>query len=108
MFGLRRRKQSNRKQPPQRTARRLFHGVAIRPAETPCAAAAGLANVRYLADEAPMLPLADCSNPAGCRCTYEHFDDRRTQARRDSDVGMPPKSHPKDVRTGWGRRVTDG
>jgi len=55
-----------------------------------------------------MLPLSDCTNPAGCRCKYQHYDDRRTEARRESDVGLPMKNHPGDARNGVGRRVTDG
>jgi hypothetical protein len=94
---------------PIRTARKLFHGVSIQTDDPgACDAARGLANVRFLADEAPMLPLSNCSNPAGCRCKYQHYDDRRTEARRESDIGLPMKDHPNDARTGVGRRVTDG
>ena len=91
------------------TARRIFHGVAIIPdRNSPCEAVTALANVRYLADEAPMLPVAGCSNRGSCHCKYQHFDDRRTEARRESDIGMPVKNHPNDSRSGSGRRVTDG
>ncbi len=119
MFRLRKRKQSSgkiaktakskRSQSPIRTARKLFHGVSIQSEEFgACEAAQALENVRFLSDDAPMLPLSDCSNPAGCRCRYQHFDDRRTDARRESDVGMPTKDRPDNNRTGVGRRVTDG
>ena len=95
--------------PPVRTAKKLFHGVAIRAAEPGiCGAVDALDNVRFLADDAPALPLPGCSNPGDCRCKYEHFEDRRTQPRRDSDVGLPAKDHPDDLRQGVGRRVTDG
>ena len=94
---------------PIRTARKLFHGVSIQTDELDaCEAARDLENVRFLADDAPMLPLSGCSNPAGCRCKYRHYEDRRTEARRESDVGLPIKDHPNDARTGVGRRVTDG
>ncbi len=94
---------------PIRTARKIFHGVSIHPDEfSTCDAARKLKDVRFLADDAPMLPLSDCSNPAGCRCKYQHYDDRRTEARRESDVGLPMKDHPEDARDGVGRRVTDG
>ncbi len=36
------------------------------------------------------------------------FDDRRTQVRRQSDVGLPLKYFSYDIRQGVGRRVTDG
>ena len=102
-------KAARRRKTPIRTARKLFHGVSIQPNElSACQAALDLNNLRFLADEAPMLPLTDCSNPAGCRCRYQHYDDRRTEARRESDVGLPMKDHPNDARTGVGRRVTDG
>ncbi len=116
MFGLRKRRRSKdsrkgpsgRSQSPIRTARKIFHGVCISADEQEaCAAARELANVRFLADDAPMLPLKDCTNPSGCRCRYQHFDDRRTDARRESDIGLPVKDHPNDVRSGVGRRVTD-
>ena len=91
------------------TARRIFHGVAIIPGrDIHCEAVEALANVRYLADEAPMLPVAGCDCRPDCRCRYQHFDDRRTEARRESDVGLPMKDHPNDARSGYGRRVTDG
>ena len=99
----------SRSKTPIRTARKLFHGVSIHADGLgACEAARSLEKVRFLADEAPMLPLSDCSNPAGCRCKYQHYDDRRTEARRESDVGLPMKDHPNDARTGVGRRVTDG
>ncbi len=105
MFKLRKRKQRQ----PTRTPRKLFHGVSVTTGSGfSCQAADDLKNVRYLADEAPMLPLAGCSSPSECRCRYEHFDDRRTDARRESDVGLPMKDHPNDARSGFGRRVTDG
>jgi len=99
----------SRSQAQIRTVRKLFHGVSIHPDElNACDAARNLENVRFLSEEAPMLPLRDCMNPAGCRCKYQHYDDRRTEARRESDVGLPMKDHPDDARTGVGRRVTDG
>ena len=103
MFRLKKRKRI-----PVRTARQIFHGVAIKPGTGGCIAAQDLSRLRYLADDAPLLPLADCPNPAACVCTYEHFEDRRTLSRRDSDVGLPIKDHPRDIRSGVGRRVTDG
>ena len=120
MFGIKRqkRKPSGKAAPrngvrPRRssgpTARRIFHGVAIvADSQHACTAVGPLTGVRYLADEAPILPVQGCSNPAACRCKYQHFEDRRTDARRESDVGLPVKDHPNDARTGTGRRVTDG
>lgn len=115
MFGLKKRKRnddrrrtSSRSQSPIRTARRLFHAVCISTGEMDsCEAVKDLEGVRFLSEDAPMLPLRECTNPAGCRCKYQHFDDRRTDARRESDIGLPVKHYPNDVRDGAGRRVTD-
>ncbi len=91
------------------TARRIFHGVSIKASgDFPCTAAIDLRGRRFLADEAPPLPLNGCVDPQNCRCVYEHFDDRRTGLRRESDEGMPLKDYSKDMRDGVGRRVTDG
>ena len=112
MFGTKKsksKKPRKRKLPKARATREIFHGVAIEPGpEGPCQAVVDLVNVRYLADDAPMLPLNECSNPRGCNCTYQHFNDRRTQPRRESDVGLPVKDRPNEFRSGFGRRITDG
>ena len=49
-----------------------------------CAAVQAVAGQRFLSDEVPMLPLSGC-DANDCRCTYELFDDRRTDIRRASD-----------------------
>lgn len=49
-----------------------------------CAAVQAVAGQRFLSDEVPMLPLGGC-DANDCRCTYELFDDRRTDIRRASD-----------------------
>ena len=49
-----------------------------------CAAVQAVAGQRFLSDEVPMLPLRGC-DANDCRCTYELFDDRRTDIRRASD-----------------------
>lgn len=46
-----------------------------------CEAMRALAGKRFLKDEIPGLPLADCDRD-DCQCSYELFDDRRTQNRR--------------------------
>ena len=95
--------------PPVRTTYRVFHGVSISSRnQVMCNAAAELHDRRFLADEAPSLPLDACPTTSNCQCFCEHFDDRRTGLRRDSDDGLPGKVHPDDVRHGIGRRVTDG
>ena len=52
----------------------------------PCRAARAIAEERFLSEEAPTLPLADC-DAEQCLCVYRHFDDRRSDVRRMADIG---------------------
>ena len=110
MFRLRKPAKTIKPKIPAGASRQIFHSVSVVADPIDCCPAAQLiTKQRYLADDAPMLPLAACTNPQGCRCKYEHYDDRRTDSRRESDLGMPPKYYAeKEVRSGFGRRVTDG
>jgi hypothetical protein len=94
---------------PTATARlsHLFHGIAIEPGEDACQAARNLANERFLSDEAPHLPLDGCTTGASCRCVYRHYADRRTEVRREADLGLPPRMVRNENRNGAGRRITD-
>ncbi len=85
----------------------LFHGIAIEPCDDACNAAWDLAGERFLSEEAPRLPLEGCTRAPQCRCVYRHFSDRRTDVRRESDLGLPIRDIPHDQRDGRGRRVTD-
>ena len=76
-------------------------------AEKSCDAVAALEGQRFLSDEAPLLPLSDCDNPQGCKCVYEHFDERRDSLRREADIGLPVRMHLSEKRAGRGRRITD-
>jgi len=88
---------------------KLFHGVAVRPrGDDCCQAVDALGTQRFLSEDAPLLPLAECSNPQRCRCVYEHFDERRDNLRRETDIGMPVRLHADEKRAGHGRRITDG
>lgn len=92
------------------TVRQLFHGVAIEPTDGhACRAVLALSAQRYLAHEAPPFPLGDCDDPVSCRCKYRHYSDRRSDVRRETDIGLPPGPlRDEDARNGVGRRVTDG
>ncbi len=85
----------------------LFHGIEVIPGKRCCPAARALAKRRILSSEAPRLPLQACTNPNHCTCTYKHFTDRRTEARREWDIGLPERFRVDERRTGRGRRVTD-
>ena len=65
-----------------------YPGVEAMPGSSDCCAAVTvIAGRRLLTDEAPHLPLASCDQPK-CRCRYQQYDDRRTNARRDADIGI--------------------
>ncbi len=88
--------------------RKLFHGVALRSrAPDACCAMTELEGQRFLSEEAPLLPLAGCDNPQGCKCVYEHFDERRDSLRREADIGLPMRLRDSEQRAGRGRRITD-
>jgi hypothetical protein len=65
-------------QPP----RRRFHAISIVAGPNSCAQVKALTDVRLLSVEAPRLPMVGCTNPDGCRCKFQHHDDRRTGPRR--------------------------
>jgi hypothetical protein len=50
-----------------------------------CAAVRALSGQRFLGEEAPRLPLADCDQPE-CSCSYRHHEDRRDETRRATDL----------------------
>jgi hypothetical protein len=102
------RKSGSSTRPPVAAVKHLFHGIEIRPCdEFQCAAVKALGEQRFLSDEAPRLPLDDCSEPGRCGCVYKHFMDRRTAVRRESDVGLPSRPHELDRRVHAPRRITD-
>ena len=86
----------------------LFHAVTIVPGDNACQAVRAIEGQRILSEDAPLLPLQDCANPLKCTCRYRHLKDRRSESRRDADVGLPPRTMANDRRSGHGRRITDG
>lgn len=60
-----------------RKDRAEFHAVSIKPGPYACSAANEITGQRFLAAEAPNLPLPGC-NAAECDCHFTHHDDRRT------------------------------
>ena len=58
-----------------------------------CGAAERLEGQKFLAAHAPKLPLGGCDQPSSCQCRYRHLEDRRQEARRDSDHGLPSRGH---------------
>jgi hypothetical protein len=85
-----------------------YQAVSIRHSSRCCRAVTALEDKRFLSIEAPNLPLADCSNPEQCSCRYQHHTDRREDARRDTDIGLPDRFfHGPNRRERPGRRAND-
>jgi len=63
-----------------------WHAVTIEPGRKACEAARKADGVRFLAMDAPRLPLAGCDALA-CTCHYRHYDDRRA----DDPIGIEAK-----------------
>ena len=84
-----------------------FHAVSIRAPARACDEAKSFKGTRFLAAEAPKLPVTDCSN-AECPCSYRHHDDRRQEPRRAAEIGLP-SAHYRGVerRKLVGRRRSD-
>jgi hypothetical protein len=96
---------------PQATAtqhpeRHPYRGVSVRFRATACEAAKQLAGKRFLARQAPPLPLPEC-NSAHCTCRYVYHDDRRDGEDRRSGLPSPFALINPDRRLGTGRRSSD-
>ena len=100
-------RKSARKSAPARTLKHLFHGIAVVPGARVCDAAGEIEGRRFLSEDAPRLPLDACTCVRDCTCVYRHYSDRRTDVRRDADMGLPRRHVTGDKREGVGRRVTD-
>ena len=72
-----------------RPTRHDFRAVSVHCPPEACEAAQRTSGRRFLAAYAPQLPLGSCTMPKQCRCRYRHHNDRRFEARRDSDYGLP-------------------
>jgi hypothetical protein len=70
--------------PPQKRETRLgrYQSVSIANAGKCCAAVKSLAGRRFLAGDAPSLPLAACSLADQCKCRFQKHVDRRDYERR--------------------------
>lgn len=58
-----------------------YHAVSIRYRMNACEAAKQLTDKRFLSNEAPKLPLPECT-ASTCHCHYEHYEDRRDGEER--------------------------
>ena len=55
-----------------------WHAVSVRVGPDACLAAKTMEGRRFLAAEAPTLPLAECSDSEACQCRFIHHEDRRS------------------------------
>lgn len=86
-----------------------WHAVEIRSGANACEAAKANLKQRFLAREAPLLPLRDCDRRQQCECKYRHHDDRRAGPRREDEGARPVGGLPDqdDRRYMSGRREED-
>jgi hypothetical protein len=82
----RRTRAPNTSPPPARAGGR-FGGVEIRARKGACRAARALEGQRFLAKNAPALPLPSCT-AAKCTCRFTKLADRRTDGRRLEQGGL--------------------
>ena len=83
-----------------------YRAVSIHHPASCCRSAAALDGKRFLSNNAPKLPLANCTSPGLCQCEYRTLTDRREDFR--------PKPAPERAglrhlaaRVFGGRRGTD-
>ena len=91
----------------KQTSDQQYHAVSIVVPSGACSAAKALIGKRFLATEAPIFPVINCSAPS-CSCRYRHHDDRREDSRREQETGLekPPPAK-DDRRADAGRREED-
>ena len=85
-----------------------YQAVGIIASSRACAAAVQVRGVRFLARQAPRLPLPDCARPGNCACRFEKHADRRAVVQRspytNSSVVTFGGAERRHLR---GRRTTD-
>ena len=88
---------------PKRRPNRSFRAVSIVPAGGSCCPACDATrNQRFLLEEAPKLPLVQCT-ALECLCHYRHHSDRRQYkpGRRTRDAGEPAPRFDGSERRLW-------
>src|SRR5271165_4705517 len=89
--------------------RTRWHTVSIVTTQASCHTARALRGIRFLSDEAPRLPLTQCSAGGSCPCAYKHHADRRGPPRRAVELTELRRAHPgeQERRHQRGRPSTD-
>ena len=92
-----------------------WHAVAIVTAHPGCPICGKYKGLRFLAREAPTLPIQSCPTPGVCNTVYKHFPDRRAGPRRAAELraarpmnlAVVTRVVRDDRRLSSGRRRTD-
>lgn len=85
-----------------------FQAVSIYRGVNACAVAQRFSEHRFLAKDAPRLPLPGCTMPESCECRYiKHRDRRGMQRRHVGFVTSERKQTGQERRFSRGRRATD-
>jgi hypothetical protein len=84
-----------------------WHAVSVTLCPRACAAARKFHGIRFLSEDAPVLPLSDCRAPL-CTCRFQHHQDRRSSLRRAADIiASGAYWAAQERRRARGRRVND-
>src|SRR5688500_3618084 len=93
---------------PLREPVRPFQAISIFRGTSACDAARRFCDHRFLAKDAPTLPLPGCTMPESCECRYLKHKDRRSTQRRSVDFIATSRIYiGKERRQLKGRRASD-
>jgi len=94
--------------PPACSAPRPFQAISIFRGTTACVPAKRFADYRFLAKDAPQLPLPGCTMASTCQCRYLKHKDRRVEGRRFVDFSASSRTFMgQERRQRVGRRRSD-
>lgn len=94
-------------EPKTAVAPRPFQAISIYCGTRSCAVARRFRDHRFLAKDAPQLPLTGCTMPTTCECRYLKHKDRRAERRRFVDFASARRDFGQERRQRRGRRGTD-
>jgi hypothetical protein len=99
----------SRREPPAVTGQlRPFQAISIYRGLICCELARKFSEHRFLARDAPPLPLGGCSMRKTCHCKYIKHKDRRAESRRLNDFGLAARLFDgRERRNRGGRRSND-
>jgi hypothetical protein len=87
---------------------RPFQAISIFKGPRACEMARKFSEHRFLAREAPQLPLTGCTMSDSCECRYIRHKDRRAEPRRLVDFGIATRLFDgRERRLRRGRRTDD-